>query len=827
MKVSLNWVQEFAEIDLTVDQLVEKIGTQLGAVDSLEDIGKKYESTVVVEVRNCEKHPGADKLSVCIVDDGGVVKGVDRLEGGYVQIVCGAPNVRAGMLAAWIPPGAVVPSTLGKEPFKIEAREIRGVVSNGMLASAKELGLGESHEGLLEIDVKVKLGSTFADAYKLNDHIVDIENKMFTHRPDCFGMLGVARELAGVQMRSFKSPDWYKQDSGLPTIVATSLKLGVDNEIPELVPRFCLLPISDIQVAPSPVWLQAKLANVGVRPINNIVDITNYFMLETGQPLHAYDYDKLETGKIGVRLSSEGEQLKLIGGKDLKIQPGAIVITDGHKPIGLGGIMGGANTEVDDSTTNIVIECGTFDMNATRRTAMAHGLFTDAATRFTKGQSPLQNRAVITKAADDIIRIAGGGVAGALLDKTFELPHLPVVSLSAKFINERLGLELKAEQIEKILTNVEFKVSRQRDELEITAPFWRTDIEIAEDIVEEVGRLYGYDHLPLNLPGRDLSPAAKDKTLDFKQRLRGIMSAAGANEVLTYSFVHGSLLTKAGQNPADAYKLRNALSPDLQYYRLSLVPSLLDKVHSNIKQSHDKFVLFELGKTHNKLHPTNGQEKVPKEFDTLAAVLAIKDLAVAKNAGAAFYHARAFLDNLANRLGISFVYAPLPQMPDMPIVRPYDVNRTATISIKETNTFVGIVGEFRAEVGTGFKLPKYCAGFEIGVTELLSGLPGAQLYVPISKYPTVHQDITLAVSADKSFAEVAECLETQLTKNKAKHLVGTLRPLGTYKKDNDKFNYSFRLVISSYEKTLVAEEVNALLDKMADGAKTHLNAIRV
>ncbi len=827
MKVSLNWVREFTDVDLSIGELVEKIGAQLGAVDGVENLEEKYKGIVVVEVLESNKHPNADKLSVCIVDDGGQIKEVDRNSSGHVQIVCGAPNVRAGMLAVWIPPGTVVPSTAGKDPFMIEAREIRGIVSNGMLASAKELGLGDNHEGILEIDEKLKLGKSFAESYKLNDHIIDIENKMFTHRPDCFGMLGVARELAGIEMRSFKSPDWYKQGAKAPSIKASPFRLIVNNDIPKLVPRFCLLPISDVKVEPSPLWLQARLRSVGVRPINNIVDITNYFMLETAQPLHAYDYDKLNSGRLDVRLSKEGEELKLLGGKKLKLLPDVIVITDGQKSIGLGGIMGGADTEVDESTKNIVLECGTFDMNATRRSAMAHGLFTDAATRFTKSQSPLQNRAVITKAAEEIIKIAGGGIAGDLIDEHLALPSSKVVNIDAGFINKRLGLNLKAEQIEKILTNVEFKVVRQKDNLTITSPFWRTDIEIPEDIVEEVGRLFGYDKLLLSLPGRDLTPASQDKSLVFKQKLSSIMSAAGANEMLSYSFVHSSLLGKAGQDAKDAYKIRNALSPDLQYYRLSLTPSLLDKVHANIKQDNDMFVLFEIGKTHSKQRPTDGYDKVPKEIDTLCAVYAEKDTKTTNDSGAAYYYIRAYLDNLASRLGVSFVYTPLTHKLESLVSRPYDDARSASISVNNLGEQIGIIGEFKSEVVSGFKLPRRCAGFEIDITKLIDSLVEGSNYQPLPKYPKVHQEITIKVPSKKLFSEVSACLENSLAENQPPHSVAKLTPVSIYKKEAKTTNYSFKLDIASHQRTLQAEEINILLDDLAKTAHKLLGAERV
>src|SRR5665811_423238 len=333
MKVSLNSIRGLNKrygcaedvAAIGVDKLVEKIGAQLGAVEEVINLGERYKGIVIAKVVSCEKHPNADKLTVCKIDDGGVVKDVERDKDGLAQVVCGAPNCREGLSVAWLPPGSTVPQTIGKEPLVIEAREIRGHKSNGMLASPKELALGDNHTGILEIDGDHKPGTDFAEALGLKDDVVlDIENKMFTHRPDCFGFLGVARELAGIQDMPFKSPDWYVTDPKFPGIETGELKLEIKNELPELVPRFTAITMRDVQVGPSPVWLQVELAKASQKSVNNIVDYTNFFMLETGQPLHAYDYDKVkalsdsEGATIVIRNPRSDEKLKLLNGKEIK-----------------------------------------------------------------------------------------------------------------------------------------------------------------------------------------------------------------------------------------------------------------------------------------------------------------------------------------------------------------------------------------------------------------------------------------------------------------------------------------------------------------------------
>ena len=828
MKVSLNWVKQFTSVDLSVDELVEKIGGQLGAVEAVEETGKKYKGILVVKVIECQKHPNADKLSLCLVDDGGVDKKVKRDAEGLIQVVCGAPNVKADMLAAWIPPGATVPSTYDKEPFVIEAQPIRNKTSQGMLASAKELAIGDDHTGIVEIDKQAKPGDSFAELYRMSDYIIDIENKMFTHRPDCFGMLGIAREISGIQQQTFKSPNWYHETASLPADGRKNvLKLAVKNDVPKLVPRFSAVAVKDVKIEASPLWLRASLSRVGVKSINNVVDLTNFYMLLTAQPLHAYDYDKVKTGVLGARLSKKGEKLALLNGKEITLAEGATVITDGQRPIGLGGIMGGADTEVDDNTKSIILECANFDMNQTRRTAMEYGLFTDAATRFTKNQSPRQNLAVLVKAVEDIQRLAGGRVASPVFDdKHFEAKPR-IVKLSSHFINSRLGLDLSPAQIKKLLDNVEFEVSAQAENLSVTAPFWRTDIEIPEDIVEEVGRLYGYDKLPIVLPNRDLAPARIDLVLEFKNRLRDILKSAGANEVLTYSFVHGSLLQKVGQDTQQAYQIANALSPDLQYYRLSINPSLLEKIHPNIKAGFDNLALFELGKGHNQ--KMKDEEGLPVEFEMLSLVFAATQKTY-KQPGAPFYQAKKLLDYLAQALGTTFSYKSIPKEEPYSAAKPFEPARSAQVWDALGKTPLGMVGEYKQSVANNLKLPKYSAGFEIGINELLSVTPSHDAYNPLNRYPELEQDFCLRSANDISYHELTDFMTKSLTALAKPHgYIFWLEPLDIYQKpdDNAHKQTTWRIILSHSERTLTTGEINKLLDELAKLAKVKLNAERI
>ncbi|HEV2403150.1 MAG TPA: phenylalanine--tRNA ligase subunit beta [Candidatus Saccharimonadales bacterium] len=853
MKISLNTIRYLDKLynsagDPAPDganALMERIGIQLGAIEEVIPFGERFAGARIVRVVSSDDHPGADRLHVCKIDDGGKQEGAKRDEQGLVQVVCGAPNVRGGMLAVWLPPGVTVPSTWGSnEPLVLQSRDIRGQVSHGMLASPKELTIGDSHEGILEVDTDAAPGTAFVSAYNLEDEIIfDIENKMFTHRPDCFGLLGVARELAGIQHQPFKSPSWYLRPD-FPDMEAETLPLTVRNELPELVPRFCAIVMRDVSVKPSPVWLQIFLAKVGLRPINNIVDYTNFFMLETGQPLHAYDYDKLRAqdadshgATLVVRHSKPEETLKLLNGKTITPNSESIMIATDSRLIGVGGVMGGADTEVDDTTKNIVLECASFDMYSIRRTSMAHGLFTDSVTRFSKGQSPLQNKAVIAKIVDEIRRYAGGKVASELIDDN----HLgeeatkrgnihPSVSVTHQFIAARLGIDMPAGDMAALLRNVEFDVQEDGDNLTVTAPFWRTDIEIPEDIVEEVGRLYGYDKLPLGLPKHDLTPPPHDGVLDLKTKLAEALRRMGANELLTYSFVHGRLLQQVGQDPDQAFRLGNALSPDLQYYRLSLTPGLLDKVHPNIKAGHEQFALFEINKVHSKTEIDD--EGLPKEFMRVGLVFAANDKSAQRYEGASYYIARSYLDALLAGFSLTgkMTFVPLHEASfeghelAAQMVKPFEPNRSAVLMLDKKP--VGVVGEYRMAVRAALKLPARCAGFEIfaGIFDIVDTTG----YIALPRFPKVEQDICLRLPADTPYATVFDFVEAKVAEHQLKQVRANLSPVDIYRREGEQQKQiTLRLSIASYERTLTDTEINTLLDTVARSAATELHAERV
>lgn len=827
MIISINWLKKFTDIDMPIDELATLIGARLVEIEEVIDYGAKYKDVVVAKVVECAKLEGSDHLNVTKLDDGGKTPGVERDENGFVQVVCGAPNVREGLLVAWLPPNTTVPETYGTdEPFVLGARKLRGVMSNGMIASPRELALFDEHEGILELDDSLTPGDSFAESYELNDYLLDIENKSLTHRPDTFGIVGFAREVAAIQGKSFKTPDWLadiapsfgEKHGDIPAPTVT-----IDD--PELSRRYQAVVLSGADgSAKSPLKIQTYLARVGVRPISAIVDVTNYLMMLTGQPLHAFDYDKLVavgggSADIHVRAGRKDEKLELLDGREITLTEGDIVIAAGETAIGLAGAMGGANTEIDASTKNIIVESATFNLYNLRSTQMRHGIFSEAITRFTKGQPAELTAPVLADAVRLMGEYAGAKRVSDVAESYPGKMEAPTIHVPVQKINDVLGSGFSADEIRATMQGVEFVVEQNGDDLAFTPPYWRADIHIQEDIIEEVGRIRGFDFIDPTLPKRDFTAVRASHFDKVRADVRRALVRAGANEVLTYSFVHGDLLTKAGQKPADSYRLVNSLSPELQYYRQTITPSLLSVVHGNIRQGYDHFALFEVNKSHPKQHGMT-EENVPAEVDMVALVVASKK----SGEGAAYYEAKRHLDYLAQSLGLDLIYSPIDADPNYPVTAPFEYRRSALVTDARTDTFLGIVGEYKKSVARAFKLSEHAAGFEIGSIPVLEAVQKlTSSYRPISRYPGVERDICFQVPAamlyDKVFQETQQAL-------KSAGLETSVVPVDIYQADGSTTkNITLRLSMTSHEKTLTGDEVTDIVQSVAESVVSATGAV--
>ncbi|MDO4612064.1 MAG: phenylalanine--tRNA ligase subunit beta [Candidatus Saccharibacteria bacterium] len=711
MKISLNWLKKYVDVKVSDEELVRLIGARLVEVEGVIDESHKYDKIYVVRVETAEKIPETH-LTLCQIDVGG-----EEL----VQVVCGAPNVREGMLAAWIAPGATVPASVHEDaPFVIGKRKMLGKYeSNGMLAGADELDFGDDHSGIVEIDPMIaEPGELLADVFGLDDSILEIENKSLTHRPDCFGLIGFAREVHGIlgNEGKFSAPELEEEILG-----EASHDLGLSVEISDsrICERYTAIALAKHGEIKKKylTFIDTILAKSGMRPVDPIVDATNYLMLLTGQPLHAFDYDKFvavsggEAAKVVVRLAKEGEKLELLDGREVELVGNDIVICSGEVPVALAGAMGGKSTEIDEMTRNVILESATFSLYNLRKTQMKHGIFSEAITRFTKGQAPNQTLLV----AEACARMLKDGFRVAeVIDNYPQETRVGEVKILVSEINGLLGTEYSKELIVRTLESVNFEVMAEGEILRVSAPAWRTDIRIPEDVIEEVGRLLGYDNIVPTLPLH--GTPNQNRMWELKTQVRDIMSSFGANEVLTYSFVSEKLFEKAGLSKKNAYRIVNSISPELQYVRQSIVPSLLDKAYVNQKIPYDQFALFEINKVYQKKWGMN-EENVPVEKMRMGFVLAER-----KGVGAAYYKARKFVDELLRELGISAEYVSITREYDSStseyvLGMPFEKKRAAEILVSGER--IGVVGEFKNSVRHNFKLAEYLAGFELDFDRVL------------------------------------------------------------------------------------------------------------
>ena len=826
MIISVNWLKKFVPDLPDIGELSKLIGARLVEIESIENLGEKYKDVIIAKVISAQKVENSDHLNLCKIDDGGVRENIARDEDGFIQVVCGAPNVRAGIFVAWLPPESIVPETFGGENFKLGARKLMGYMSNGMIASLRELGLGEEHDGILEISPEVfengiQAGDSFAEKFELNDFLLEVENKSLTHRPDCFGIIGFAREVAGILGQKFKNPDWYFERENQSS-KAANIEVEIKNS--GICEKYSAVILDALKILKDSTLTVEKtyLLRSGMRPIDAITDLANELMLESAQPLHTFDFDKLakinggENVKLTVRKAFQDEELELLDGKKILMSENDVVIATGQNAetaVALAGAMGGKSTAIDENTTRILVESATFNLYNLRNTQMRHGIFSEAITRFTKGQPA---GAILPVLNEFITRFEkNGGEKISQIVSIAESVDFERNPISINRSNEILGKDFSQEEIDQTLKNVGFESFGQDKFL---APFWRTDIHIEEDLIEEIGRLNGYDEIPLQLPRRTFR-AAKLAEIDLlKKQIREILAASGANEVLTYSFVHGDLIEKVGQNPQNSYKIINSISPDLQFYRQTILPSLLAKVNQNIRAGFDEFSIFEINKTTHKLLGLN-DENVPNELQRMAFVYANK-----KGEGA-FYEVKNYANFIFSKLGVQVSFEEF-NIDFAPLATQFESKRSAILTFEEENgskQLLGAIGEFKKSVQKNLKLPENSAGFEIDLEKLLRIINNKKSLRRISKFQSVERDISLRVSRGLAFTQIFETLHEKCQTFGDEILV-EISPIDIYRVDEETKNVALRFKITPFNKTLSGDEIQQIMKQIEQEAGKKLNA---
>ena len=823
MIISVNWLKKFVPNLPEIGELSKLIGARLVEIEGVENLGEKYEDVIIAKVISAEKVENSDHLNLCKIDDGGARKDIERDENGFVQVVCGAPNVRAGIFVAWLPPESIVPETFGGENFKLGARKLMGNMSNGMIASLRELGLGDEHDGILEVSPEVfengiQAGDSFAEKFELNDFLLEVENKSLTHRPDCFGIVGFAREVAGILGEEFIEPEFIK---GLNFEGVEDRKIDIEIQNPKICERYtaAIFDVSNILKNPNLTIEKTYILRSGMRPIDEITDLANKIMFETAQPLHTFDLEKLEklNGssdiKIVVRNAFEGEELELLDGKKIKMNEKDIVIATGESgkiAIALAGAMGGISTAIDENTSKILVESATFNLYNLRNTQMRHGIFSEAITRFTKGIPQMLSRKVLDLFAEDILAM-GGKSLSLVADSDNNYREQLKISVSNDEINQVLGTNFSNDQIHRTLENVGILTENENSET-FLIPFWRNDLHIKEDLIEEVGRLNGYDNIALQLPTRTFKAVKKAKIDLLQSEIREILTASGANEILTYSFIHGDLLEKVDQDSQNSYKIVNSISPDLQYYRQTLTPSLLSKVSQNIRAGFGEFAIFEMNKITEKSLGLN-EENVPIEQKKLAFVY------VNNKGENAFYQAKNYVDFLCKKLGVEVEFSKF-NLEKSSLSTEFESKRSAVIEIQNNGKKItlGVIGEFKKSVQKSLKLPEATSGFELDLNILLENLAGSNVKIKnFSKFQSVERDISINVDEKREFSEIFNIFEN--ISDKFENVEIEVLPIDIFKNSDRTKNISIRFKITPFEKTLTGEEIHEIVQKIEELAQ--------
>ena len=795
MLVSYNWLKQYTNVEDNANALAEKITRGGIEVEGVEYLAEEISNVVVGYVVSKEKHPDAEKLNVCQVNVG---------EEENLQIVCGAPNVDAGQYVIVAKVGAKLPG------IKIKKAKLRGVESQGMICSLAELGLSKSvvpknyQEGIYVFETEQELGSDVVEVLGLNDYILDLS--ITPNRADALSMRGLTYELGALYNNKVNFNDVEKEEN----YEATSLQVAIESDSCR---NYVGQVVKNVEVKSSPLWLQTRLMNSGIRPINNIVDITNYVLLEFGQPMHAFDKD-LVGDEIVVRDAKEGEVLETLDGEERKLQTTDLVITDGTRAIALGGVMGGKNTEVSEETKNIILESAYFNPTSVRRTSAAHGLRSDSSARFEKGIDPNMQKAALARAVELILELCPNAVVESSVG-IVKKEEEKVVEITTSYINNYLGITLSTEEIVAILEGLSFTVEVTGENLVVKVPTRRPDISIKQDLVEEVIRIYGYDNLASTLP--KFSKTTKGG-LTYSQRmvrdLRAVFASLGFNDTINYSLVSEEEATQYTLENHHKVRLLMPMTETHSTLRQSLVPGLLNTVQYNVARKQKDLKLLEIGRVFFGSGDDNIQ---PKETLYLSAALTGEERAtkwLKESSSLDFFAAKGYLEVVFDRLGldekVTYKKSKLEGM---------HPGRFAEVYLGEKR--IGFIGEVHPQVADKLGLNTTYV-FEINLDEVISESKVKPKYEEVTKYPEITRDIAMLVDVKDEYQNIYNVIESVnsklITKVELFDLyVGAELLVG-------KKSLALTITYSDKQKTLTDEEVTAVHDKVLS-ALTEYGAI--
>lgn len=804
MLVSYKWLNQYIDLSgISAKELEEKMSVTGIEVEGVETPAEGLKKIVVGEVKECLPHPDSDHLSICQVDIG-----EDELS----QIVCGAPNVKAGIKVIVALPGSRIAGNV-----KIKKGKMRGQVSNGMICSLQELGYPDSvipkefADGIYYMPADANPGDSIFPYLDMDDDIIELS--ITPNRADALSMRGVAYEVGAIyrQKPVFKDEQLVEGD----TLASDKIKVAVADE--KDVPSYQIRIIENVKIAPSPQWLQNLLMNEGIRPINNVVDITNYILLLFGQPLHAFDYDKLGSKEILVRRAKEDEKFMTLDGEERVLSTDNIVITNGQVPVALAGVMGGLDSEIVETTTTVALESAMFDPVSIRKTSQKFNLRSESSSRFEKGI----NQATIDQACDVaaamMAALAGGTVLQGAVKATSVTPKDALVGITLSHINRALGTELTEKEVNEILQALGFGYEVLEGDYSITVPPRRWDISIEADIVEEVARIYGYDNLPSTLPSGETVAGSLTKSQRLTRKVRSLLEGSGLSEAISYALTTAEKSTQFTTRPTNLIRLDWPMSEERSVLRQNLISGLLDDVAYNVARKNSNLGLYEVGRIFYQVN--DPKKELPVEINHLGLAITgewqVKTWSE-ENHKADFYTLKGVLENLFTGFALKhrISYQPLQALKEM------HPGRTAEILLDGES--IGFMGQVHPAVAKDYDIGEtYVA--ELDLEKILNADQSALVYAQVSKYPSVSRDIALLIKEDVQNAAIVSEIETA-----AGRFLTDVQLFDVYQGANiesGKKSMAYRLTFVNPEATLTDEEISTSFAKVEKALTEKLQAV--
>jgi phenylalanyl-tRNA synthetase beta chain len=793
MKVSFNWLKEYVNLEgITPEDLADKLTRSGIEVEGIEYRNKGVSSIVVGFVAEREKHPDADKLNVCQVEVGQP----ERL-----QIVCGAPNVAAGQKIVVSVVGAHLPGGV-----KIKKAKLRGVESQGMICSARELGMNDKllpkdkQEGILVLSPEAEVGQDALAYLGLDDAVLELS--LTPNRSDCLSMLGVAYEVAAILNREVLLPAAIAPE-GTGEIAG---KVDITIDAPEHCTEYAARLISNIKIGPSPQWMQNRLMSAGIRPISNLVDITNYCMLEYGQPLHAFDFSQVHNGKIVVRLANDGELFTTLDNVERQLDSEMLLITDGTKPIAIAGVMGGANSEVTDQTTTILLESAHFAGPSVRKTAKKLGLRSEASLRFEKEVDPEAVLPALDRAASLMVELAGGTIAQGIVDQKVADQSRKQVPLRLERLNDVLGTAITLEQVEEIITKLNFSFEKEGTTFVVEVPTRRQDITREVDLIEEVARLHGYEHIPTTLPEGMTTRGRRTPFQEWQRDLRNALTSAGLYEISTYSFSNEEIMYDLASpfQETRAIPLSMPMSEEYSHLRVNLLPHLLKTAaYNRNRQTHDVAV-FEIGRVF--LSAEEQLTLLPDEKLCLAGLLTgswVSGHWLKQDEKVDFYSVKGIVDLILEISGVKAEYVAKENLKGM------HPGRTAEILVAGES--IGFLGQVHPKLQQKYDIVETFV-FNLDLEALFAKSNTTSEYQVLPKFPASTRDLSIVVDENVPASEIERnIVETAgpILESVALFDVFTGEKIGKGKR-----SLAFSLVYRNLETTLTDQEVNEIHDRV-------------